>query len=106
MFEAVSLETVHPGSHRPLRRDRSAPGKRCWAAQTSYCVVAGSSGDLLPPSPPAEKATARQDQAGQSGTDNGTGHGQQSPNLASWEHCGVDVHPAGVMILPSTTRGE
>jgi hypothetical protein len=29
---------------------------------------AGSSGDLLPPSPPAEKANARQDQAGQSGT--------------------------------------
>jgi hypothetical protein len=30
---------------------------------------AGSSGGLLPPSPPAEKATARQDQAGQSSTD-------------------------------------
>jgi hypothetical protein len=31
-----------------------------WLPQTTY---AGCSGDLLPPSPPAEKATARQDQA-------------------------------------------
>jgi hypothetical protein len=31
------------------------------------------SGDLLPPSPPAEKATARQDQARQSSTDDGAG---------------------------------
>jgi len=30
-----------------------------------------SSGDLLPPSPPAEKATARQDQAGKSRTGDG-----------------------------------
>jgi hypothetical protein len=30
-------------------------------------------GGLLPPSPPAEKATARQDQAGQSSTDDGAG---------------------------------
>jgi hypothetical protein len=33
----------------------------------------GSSGDLLPPSPPAEKATARQDQPGKSGTGDGAG---------------------------------
>jgi hypothetical protein len=32
--------------------------------QTTYCVVAGSSGGLLPPSPPGEKPTAHQDQAG------------------------------------------
>jgi hypothetical protein len=31
-----------------------------------------SSGDLLPPSPPAEKATARQDQAGKASTDDWT----------------------------------
>ena len=31
-------------------------------------------GDLLPPSPPGEKATARQDQAGQSGADDGAGN--------------------------------
>ena len=33
------------------------------------------SGDLPPPSPPAEKATARQDQAGQSSTNDGAGDG-------------------------------
>ena len=32
-----------------------------------------NSGNLLPPSPPAEKATARQDQAGHSGTSDGGG---------------------------------
>jgi hypothetical protein len=32
------------------------------------------SGGLLPPSPPAEKATARQDQAGQASTGNGGRH--------------------------------
>src|SRR4029450_9193271 len=35
--------------------------------------VASSSGDFLPPSPPAEKPTARQDQAGKSSTGDGTG---------------------------------
>ena len=38
---------------------------------------AGSSGDLLPPSPPAEKATARQDQAGQASTGDGAGNGRE-----------------------------
>jgi hypothetical protein len=33
------------------------------------------SGDLLPPSPPAEKTTTRQDQAGHSCTGDGTGNG-------------------------------
>jgi len=32
------------------------------------------SGDLLPPSPPAEKATTSKDQAGQASTDVGNGH--------------------------------
>jgi hypothetical protein len=32
-------------------------------------------GDLLPPSPPAEKATARQDQAGKASTSDGAGDG-------------------------------
>ena len=32
-----------------------------------------SSGDFLPPSPPAEKATARQDQAGKASTSDWTG---------------------------------
>jgi len=36
----------------------------------------GRSGAFLTPSPPAEKATARQDQAEQPGTDDGTGDAQ------------------------------
>jgi hypothetical protein len=32
--------------------------------QTTCAGCAGSSGDFLPPSPPAEKATARQDHVG------------------------------------------
>src|SRR5262249_10333421 len=43
--------------------------------QTTYEHCAGSSGDLLPPSPPAEKATAREDQAGQASTGDGAGDG-------------------------------
>jgi len=35
------------------------------AAANDVSDCAGSSGALLPPSPPAEQATARQDQAGQ-----------------------------------------
>jgi hypothetical protein len=42
---------------------------------------ADASGDLLPPSPPAEKATARQDQAGQSGTGDGAGDGSNRVNI-------------------------
>src|SRR5262245_56418746 len=38
-------------------------------------AAAGSSGDLPPPSPPADQATARQDQAGQTSTGDGTGDG-------------------------------
>jgi hypothetical protein len=40
--------------------------------RTEPCVRC--SGDLFPPSPPAEKASARGDQARQSGTDDGTRH--------------------------------
>jgi hypothetical protein len=40
-------------------------------------ICAGCSGDLLPPSPPAEKATARQDQARQA-----------SPRDGAWDRRG------------------
>jgi hypothetical protein len=43
--------------------------------QKTYEHCAGSSGALLSPSPPAEKATARQDQAGQASTGDGGGDG-------------------------------
>src|SRR5262245_16218868 len=45
-----------------------------WHPQTTCAGCVESSGNLLPPSPPAEKATASQDQAGKSGTGDGRGH--------------------------------
>jgi hypothetical protein len=59
-----------------LRRSRLARGIRLF---------------LIPPSPPTEQATACQNQAGKSCTGDGTGYGQEPPNLPAWEHCGVDV---------------
>ena len=55
-----------------INRDYSAIAG-CRERRVRNC--AGSSGDLLPPSPPAEKATASQDQAGQTGTGDGAGDG-------------------------------
>ena len=52
---------------------------------------AESSGDFLPSSPPGEKATASQDQAGKASADDRTRHCQEAANLASWERIGVDV---------------
>jgi len=49
------------------------------------------SGGMTAPPPPAEKATASGEQAWQSCTDDGTGHCQESPNLAAWERCTMDV---------------
>src|SRR5262249_57337357 len=44
------------------------------AAETAhYAVLAGSQGDFLPLSPPADKATACQDQAGKTSTGDGAG---------------------------------
>jgi len=45
-----------------------------WLPQSTRARCAGSSGDFLPPSPPSEKSAARQDQARQSGTNDGTGN--------------------------------
>jgi hypothetical protein len=56
-----------------------------WLPQTTHAV--GCSGDLLPPSPPGEKTTARQDQAGQASTDDGARHGS----------CGVYQDRSGEM---------
>ena len=49
-----------------INRDCSATGCRKRRAR---------SGDLLPPPPPGEKATARQDQAGKASTGDGRGDG-------------------------------
>ena len=59
-------------------------------ADIQRCIACSLSA-FLPPSPPAEKATAREDQARQSGTGDGTGHGQEAANLATRERCAVDV---------------
>ena len=56
---------------------------RWLAVANDLCVVVGSSGGPFSPSPPAEKATARQDQAGQASTHDGTGDCQESPHLAA-----------------------
>ena len=60
-----------------------------------------SLGDFATPSPPAEKATAREDQARQSGTSDGTGNGHAvehkgcvKRSLAS--DIGADPQPIGV----------
>ena len=45
---------------------------RCRKTTRTGC--AGCSGELLPPSPPAENATAREDEAGQASTSDGTGN--------------------------------
>src|SRR6516162_2550837 len=60
----------------------------------------------LSPSPPAEKAAARQDQAGQSGTDNGTGDGHAGERKArvKWSlmgDVGADPLPVGLQVLIS-----
>jgi hypothetical protein len=47
-----------------------------WACNKLRVLLPQSSGDLLPPSPPAEKATARKDQAGKASTGDGGGDGR------------------------------
>jgi len=49
--------------------------QRCRADRPTSADCAICSDALLPPSPPAEKANARQDQAWKSSTCDGTGHG-------------------------------
>ena len=45
---------------------------------------------FLPPSPPAEKATARQDQAGKASTDDGA-RDKLASNLTTRVSCSVDI---------------
>jgi hypothetical protein len=60
-----------------------------WTARIGRQLPARSLGALPPPSPPAEKAAARQDKAGKSGTRDGAGDGGEL------ENCYID---AGVKI--------
>ena len=62
-----------------------------WLPQTTCADCAGSSGDLLPPSPPGEKSTASGNQPRQPRAHDRAGY-QESPNLAAWELISVDVY--------------
>jgi hypothetical protein len=59
--DKLSLADVHASLERGLSNSSSSARLK-------------SSGALLPPSPPAEKATARQDQAGKASTGDGAWH--------------------------------
>jgi hypothetical protein len=61
---------MKPEGVRRVRR--RSDGRRSEPRQSPAAAALRYSGDLLPPSPPAEKATARQDQTGKSGTGDGT----------------------------------
>src|SRR5262245_2096185 len=66
-----------PKLWRKTRIAKQRPRQDYWACrvpQPTERVSRKRSGDLLPPSPPAEKATARQDQTGKSCTGDGTGN--------------------------------
>src|SRR6516162_4442537 len=54
---------------------RHTTGRHRAFRKRSMRIGGGSSDDLLPPSPPAEKATARQDQTRKSSTDHRAGNG-------------------------------
>src|SRR5215467_15270338 len=59
---------------------------------------AESSGDLPPPSPPAEQATASEDQTGQSCTGDGTGHalaGERKGRVKRWTRCRIGANDVG-----------
>jgi hypothetical protein len=73
-----------PGLGR-ARYSKGPPEVRLLIARKRRVPYPSCSGGLLPPSPPAEQATARQDQAGQSGTGDGAGNrlGSHQWNLES-----------------------
>src|SRR6516164_7789829 len=63
-----------------------------WLPQTTCADCARCSGDLPPPSPPAEKATACQNQAGQSRTGDGAGDNKLASDLTTARvSYGVDI---------------
>src|SRR5262249_25771614 len=65
----------------PMSRSTHGKGPLRYAAPCvsgDHINWASCSGDVLPPSPPAEKATARQDQAGKSSTGDGTANAGRS----------------------------
>jgi len=76
-IESDVVLIIRNGKNSAGRIDRPARAARVGRG-LSACEIrlrAECSGDLLPPSPPAEKTTARQDQAGQASTSDGAGDG-------------------------------
>jgi hypothetical protein len=74
-WDRCGVHYVEPieGSRKGVSSKSRLLGNR-WLPQTMCADCAVSSGDPLPPSPPAEKANARKDQARQSGTSDGAGN--------------------------------
>jgi hypothetical protein len=74
-MNANSLRHPLRRADRGLTLGRALINRDCFgnrqAPQKGY-GCSGSSGNLPPPSPPAEKATAREDQAGKASADDGT----------------------------------
>jgi hypothetical protein len=71
----LELEAAALGKERAMTRGRVLINRDCSAIAGRRKLplrCAGCSGDFLPPSPPAEKATARQDQAGQASAGDGS----------------------------------
>src|SRR5262249_15053995 len=82
---------------QPAARHHAGPTrtqKRVALRTLNRRVPRYSSGALLPPSPPAEKATACQDKAGQASTRDGPGTGANSPrNKSTPAELGTTVLP-------------
>jgi hypothetical protein len=64
---------MHSGHLRGKHDFSRETWQRDLARLSNHERCAESSGDLLPPSPPGEKATARQEQAGKASTGDGAG---------------------------------
>src|SRR5262249_34989552 len=77
------------------RRAGVCPADRLCKSSEAICTE--SSGDFLPPSPPAEKASARQDQAGNAST--GDGAGDASGGVGDAKVNGVGANRALLMMM-------
>jgi hypothetical protein len=91
--------------NRPCPHKSRLFGNR-WLPQTTCAGCAGSSGNLLPPSPPAEKASARQDKIRKASTE------RFAASILLMELSGqlfaqsVRIGPGGVEIRPGGPRDE
>src|SRR2546423_1452137 len=84
-----------PMSHRKTDLGILCRSKICQSSarpctHKSRALVPEGSGGLLPPSPPAEKATASKDQAGKASTCDGTGY-QLASDFTTRKIVGVNV---------------